>query len=284
MNFLRKLEVIILNLFSKSLMNNEKFKNKHEGETCFIVGNGGSLKYFDLSVLKNSVTIGCTYSLIDNRLKGFGLNYCVFPSAYLMYPFWKKKNPKTGQRIQLNALAPIFKKIIKENDKTQFFLSLTNKFTFLKQPKNVNYIYHYGNKNNDSYDMTGSFSTATGALDFMLGISKYLGFSNVVILGCDYLGQPCMENHFYSSDKPYIGNNKVDYTNRIRKLVDFLELDVLTIFPEGVSSSAFESKSFAEYFKVDEKYHNQSQIIDDGYMELIKIACSKNQISLFNND
>ena len=75
----------------------------------------------------------------------------------------------------------------------------------------------------------------------MLGIAKYLGFSKVVLLGCDYLGLPCMDGHFYSNNKPIMGDYKVDYVKRIRQIADNLELDVLTIFPEGVNSFAFES-------------------------------------------
>ena len=105
---------------SKNLLkSNEKYKNIHEGETCYILGNGGSLKYFDLSVLSNFVTLGTTYSLVDKRLRGSGLNYCIFPSAYLMNPLWKSR--QTG-KIQFNSLKPIFKKIIKDNKKTQFFI------------------------------------------------------------------------------------------------------------------------------------------------------------------
>ena len=96
---------------NKSLLkSNEKYKNIHKGETCYILGNSGSLKYFDLSVLSNFLTMGCSYSLADKRLGESGLNYCVFPSAYLMNPLWR--NRLTG-KIQFNSLKPIFKKIIK---------------------------------------------------------------------------------------------------------------------------------------------------------------------------
>ena len=280
MSYLKKIEYSFWKKSQYLLKSNKNLQNIHKGETCFILGNGGSLKNFDLSVLSNSVTIGCTYSPIDKRLKSSGLTYCIFPSAYLMYPIWKKRNPKTGKKIQLNSLAPIFKKIIKENNKTQFFISLTDKYSFLKRPKNINFIYHCGNKKSESFDMSGSFSTLTGALDSMLGVAKYLGFTKVVLLGCDYLGNPCMEGHFYSNHKPFVGEYKVNYAKRIRQLADNLTLDVLTIFPKGISSPAFESKTFSEYFGVDEQYYKQSQILDDDYLELLKKADSKNQVYL----
>jgi len=275
--FLKKIEKSFWNLNKNLLKSNEKYNNIHKGETCYILGNGASLKYYDLSVLSNSLTMGCSYALMDKRLIDAGLNYCVYPSSYLMAPLWKSR--QTG-KIQFNSLMPIFKKIIKDNNKTQFFINLTDKYSFLNPPKNINFIYHCGNTNSNSYDMSGEFSTVTGGLDFMLGIAKYLGFSKVVLLGCDYLGLPCLEGHFYSSNKPFIGEYKVDYIKRIRKLADNLQLDVLTIFPEGFNSPVFESESFSEYFGVDDEYHNQSEIIDDDYLELLKKANSKLQIYL----
>ena len=280
MSYLRKLEHAFWRQSQNLVTSNEKFHNVHKGETCYILGNGGSLKYFDLSVLSNATTIGCTYSLMDNRLSTSSLNYCVFPSAYLMYPLWKKKNLITGQRIQLNALSPIFKKLIKENNKTHFFVSLTDRYSFLKTPENMSYIYHFGKKEGYSFDMAGAFSLLDGGLDAMIGIAKYLGFSKLVLLGCDYLGSPCLEGHFYSTNDPAKGIYHEKYANRIRKITDNLALDVLTIFPEGVSSPLFKSKSFLEYFGIDEQSYTQSQLINEDYMELLKIAHSKYQVEL----
>jgi len=284
MSFLRNIESAFWSRSQNLVKENEKFKDIHKGETCFILGNGASLKHYDLSVLSDKVTMGCTYSLIDKRLISTGLNYCVFPSAYLMFPLWRCRGTKKGHikggDIQLNSLSPIFKKIIKENNKTRFFISLTDRYAFLKKPENISYFYHFGNKNDYSYDMSGCFSVMTGALDIMLGTAKYLGFSKVVLLGCDYLGSPCLEGHFYSTNDPAKGIYHDEYANRIRKITDNLALDVLTIFPDGVSSPLFKSKSFSEYFGIDEQCYTQSQLINKDYMELLKIAHSKYQVEL----
>jgi hypothetical protein len=291
MSFLRNIESAFWSQGKNLVKENEKFKDIHKGETCFILGNGASLKHYDLSVLSDKVTMGCTYSLIDKRLISTGLNYCVFPSAYLMFPLWRCRGTKKGHikggDIQLNSLSPIFKKIIKDNNKTQFFISLTDRYAFLKTPENISYTYHFGNKNGYSYDMSGCFNVMTGALDMMLGTAKYLGFSKVVLLGCDYLGSPSMNSHFYSVDKPLVGkvmgDYKADYGNRIKKVADELKLDVLTIFPKGIKSPVFESKSFFEYFGLDEQYHNQSQIIIDDYYDMVKLADSKRQVHMLND-
>ena len=280
MSLVKKIEILFWKLNKNSLKSNDKFKDIHKGKTGYIIGNGSSLKYFDLSVLSNLHTLGTSYTLIDNRLKNVDLSYCVFPSAYLFFPLWKSR--RSG-KFQLNYLSPIFKTIIKKNKKTQFFISLTDKYAFFRPPKNINFIYHFGKFEGYCYDISNSFSVATGGLDFMLGVAKYLGFSKLVLLGCDYLGSPCIEGHFYSKDEPYAGEYKVDYVKRIQQLAHKLDLDILTIFPEGINCRVFKSQSFSDYFKIDEQYHNQSQIIDDEYIPLLEKADIKRQLSLYCN-
>jgi hypothetical protein len=54
-----------------------KFKNKHLGERCFIIGNGPSLRHTNLSLLKNEITFGLNriYLLFDEL--GFDTTYFV---------------------------------------------------------------------------------------------------------------------------------------------------------------------------------------------------------------
>jgi len=83
MSYLKKIEYSFWKKSQYLLKSNKNLQNIHKGETCFILGNGGSLKNFDLSVLSNSLTMGVSYSLIDNRSRNFHMNYCVIPSALI---------------------------------------------------------------------------------------------------------------------------------------------------------------------------------------------------------
>ena len=56
---------------------NKQFRNINSGKTCFILANGGSLKYYDISKLPKNDIIVCSYSLIDKRLKSLNINYYV---------------------------------------------------------------------------------------------------------------------------------------------------------------------------------------------------------------
>ena len=50
---------ILLNFFSRTLKKNTKFKDVHKGESCYIFGNGSSLKYYDLKLFNEKASIGC---------------------------------------------------------------------------------------------------------------------------------------------------------------------------------------------------------------------------------
>lgn len=52
-----------------------RFKNRHFGERCFIIGNGPSLKHMDLSPLRNEITFGLNRIYLIFRELGFQTTY-----------------------------------------------------------------------------------------------------------------------------------------------------------------------------------------------------------------
>jgi len=113
-------------------------------------------------------------------------------------------------------------------------------------------------------------------LDIMLGIAKYMGFSKVILLGCDYLGSPKLEGHFYSDVEPEYGDDDPSYAERIKKVAG--NLDVLAIFPEGISCSVFKSATFEEYFGLPEFYQSNTQIVEEEYLVMMRKAALGKQI------
>jgi hypothetical protein len=252
------------NLQKYKVRKNKKFKNIHKGETCFIFGNGASLKYYDFNVIPKDIPIiTCGFGLFDKRLKSKNIQYNIFSDSYSTYPLVYNDYI---DGIQKNPMFRIAKKMINENKSVHFFISLTNKFSFFKKPKNVSYWHHFGNKASSSYNLAGEFSTSSCALDMMIGVARYLGFSNAILFGCDYLCTPKMEGHFYTSTIPKFGKDNIEYVNRIAKNVG--NLDILVICPKASSGINFQSKTFEEYFGVKEIYQTNKEIIGEKNMEL----------------
>ena len=259
------------------VLKNLKYKNCHEGQTCLIYGNGGSLKYQDISAIpKNAYSIVASYSLTDKRILALNISYSVTSDSYVLYPIRKNNSRHIGGVISLNEAGKILKKIIKKNTEVIFFTSVTHYYSFLFRPNNLNYFYHFGDKQSGSFDISGNFATCAGALDIMIGLAKYMGFSKVVLLGCDYLGSPKLEGHFYSDSLPFFGKDDPEYVDRIKKVAG--DINVLVILPKGSTCSAFESASFEEYFGASECYQSNLEIVDPEYLTMMRKAAKKNQI------
>lgn len=261
---------------------NVRFKNRHAGETCLIFANGGSLKYYDVSKFPKLPAIACTYSLIDNRMRSVDLKYVASTDSYLFYPLLYNTYPFV-RRFQKNMVRKIFRKIMADNPQVQFFVNLTNYYSPLCRAGNVNYFHHFGDKTSGSCDLAGKFAVCQGALDVMLGMAKYLGFSKAVLVGCDYLGSPPMMGHFYADSRTFTGAYLSEYCERVKAVADRLGIEVLAILPKGVSCPVFEYSSYEDYFGIQAKYTENTEFIDVQYLEWLRDAASVNQ-AIMNAD
>jgi hypothetical protein len=118
----------------------------------------------------------------------------------------------------------------------------------------------------------------------MIGIAKYLGFKKIILIGCDYLGVPKLDGHFYSHSDPWIGKKiDISYLERIKKLSKNME--VVTIFPKGISSNEFKSFTYDEFFRKDNNIKNKKiqikknyEIISDNDINLLEKAAKYFQL------
>ena len=261
--------------FHKALvLRNKKFKNLHEGETCLIFANGASLKYYDISNLPKYPIIACSYTLIDKRMQSLNVKYIASTDSYIFYPFLYNTYPFV-RKFQKNKIAKIFADIIANNPHVQFIVNITNFYSPLCRYKNIGYFHHFGDKLSKSQDLAGNFSVCGGALEIMLGMAKYFGFSKAILVGCDYLGSPPVMGHFYADDKPFSGIYLSEYCSKAKSAAE--GIDVLVILPQGVSSPDFKYSSYEEYFGLEKKYSENFEFIDLKHIEWLRDAANNNQ-------
>jgi hypothetical protein len=266
MRTIKKLLSFFWSLQTFRVRGNSKFKDLHKGQTCLIFGNGASLKYYDFDAIPDDlIAITCSFSLVDKRLKKKNVKYNIFSEPYIFYPYVYNDYV---DKVQKNPIRRIFRKLIAENKHINFLPSITNSLAYFSKPSNVHYWHHFGLKDFSSNDLAGKFSTCSTALDNMIGLARYLGFSKALLLGCDYMCNPKMEGHFYANKVPVFGKEDLESQKRIRKSVG--DLDVLVICSKDVSSREFPSVTFEEYFKALEVYQTNKEIIDEDDLKLMQ--------------
>ena len=176
----------------------EKYKNKYNGQRCFIIGSGPSLLQENLSLIKNEkiFVVNRSYKALEQGLPHYNFYVCVdknvyerncneiqklskFPRFY-NHTFLDSESYWKGPR---ERFIPIFRH---ENKNSILYKSLV----FNIMPT------HY-------YDGWGNTSTAV--LDTAL-IAFFLGFKEIYFLGVDMSYKTNTETHFYGKD--YFSTNQ----------------------------------------------------------------------------
>ena len=181
--------------FRNIIKENIVLKNKNFGERCFIIGNGVSINNLDILSLNNSFTICCNEIYKYHLYKDFNPKVHVIVEPFYGRLFGKKYYQET-----YNLYSGLYKK--SKNKNCLFFFHISLKDFFFKnklfQDKKVYYVNTYKDNYEKKSNLASKFYFGDGALSFMMGLSNYMGFKQIILLGCGYSFDPRQEYHCYS--------------------------------------------------------------------------------------
>jgi hypothetical protein len=217
---------ILFKLTEKILLRNKRFKGIHDGESCYVFGNAKSLKYYDLSLFSDRVSIGCNSLFFHKDFSKLGVSYYYDGDPFNFYPFFK--DPYT-RKVVRHVLSDLYKKKIRENSDVNYFINVSD--YPIQRGKNIFYSHHFGQQFSDYSDcsLDGVFSANQSALSGMIGLAIYLGFKNLTLVGCDHLMRPRSSCHFFE----YGEMDKVVHPGVVSQDIlvaaqEFLDLRVVT--------------------------------------------------------
>ena len=249
----------LLNLFSKTLKKNKKFKDLHKGESCYIFGNGSSLKYYDLKQLNDKASIGCGALFAHKDFRYLNLKYYYVAHPLFFYKFWK--NPYS-KRYEKNKVGEFYRKKMALFPNIQYFTSLSNYFGIKGQ--NINYLYHFGQSDslNINNQMDNVFSMMDGSLKGMIGTALYMGYTDITLVGCDYTFSPKMQGHFYERG-PEKRNEGPAFIGKTLNLIKE-KVTIRTITPnEEFKGDTLSSITYKELVGDDTLYKDNYNILSE---------------------
>ncbi len=165
-NLRAKLKRLVQADFWRTAWQLKKLRNRYEGQRCFVLGNGPSLKKTDLSLLKNEITFG------SNRI------YMAFPEMGFQTTFLGC--------IDLLVVESNVEELQSLN--MPFFTNWRARKFFLDTPKkNILYMY-------DPWDGRLGFSTTPAwrvfegatVTNIHLQMAFHMGFTQVILIGIDH--------------------------------------------------------------------------------------------------
>ena len=149
--------------YQRNRKNLKSFNNIHNGERCFIIANGPSLKYIDFSLLKNEFTIGMNRIYLMKEQNGFTPNYlaCI------------------DEKSQINQFHEEFNKL---EIPCFFNFKLRNKFS-----KSLNQNFVLG-KFSQSFakGISKAYGNGKSVTYTAIQLAFYMGFKEVYIIGKDH--------------------------------------------------------------------------------------------------
>lgn len=228
--FLRKMHIQNLN---KKMRRIQKLKDAYDGERCFIVCTGPSLKMNDLDIIRNEYSFGMNsihlaYNKTDWR-----------PSFYVCIDSYAQERMSNEYTIDYSQIAKeyvMLNKMIPSSDEDYIYKILTN----------------YGNhkKNSKGVIVEGDISICAydcfSVTNFALTCAIFMGFKEIYLIGCDcnYDGKTI---HFVKSKLDPKEEEKNRWSNAV-------ELSI-----EGYSAM----KEYAD--QMDVKIYNATR---GGYLEI----------------
>lgn len=189
-------EQAILRQYRSLLERNEKFRNVHKGQRCFVIGNGPSLKQQDLRPLANEITFVANYFhlhpiISDTWQPSY---YCLSDPAY-----FDGREPIESVREIVNRIpsAPFFVPHY-AND----FLKTTKAL-----PEDRTYYVGLCGGLEDETSALPDFTTVTPGVQTVVQLAimagMFMGCSQIYLLGLDHdwLTQCGVTNNFYNKDE-----------------------------------------------------------------------------------
>ena len=250
---------ILLNLFSETLKKNTKFKDLHKGESCYIIGNGSSLKYYDLKLFNEKVSIGCGALFAHKDFSHLNLKYYYVAHPLFFYEFWK--NPYS-KRYEKNKVGEFYRKKMALYPSIEYFTSLSNYFGI--KGHNINYLYHFGQSDELSIDcqMDSVFSLMDGSMKGMIGAALYMGYTDITLVGCDYTFSPKLQGHFYERGPEKRSEGPAFIGATLNLVKD--KVTIRTITPnEEFKGDTLPFMTYKELLGVDPLYSDNNNILSE---------------------
>lgn len=198
----------VQDLFSK----NEKFKNIHQGERCFILATGPSINTQDLTVLKDEICISVAQFFHHKDIDIIKPKYHVLAPCHDPFDFntLKKVIPPMN-RVYDDSLTACFMGYTEYQYSNYNFLEKypeekRENFYHLNYSKSIN-LTNQSCKLQDIWDICKSPFTVRTVIYSAITIANYMGFKEIYLLGCDadYLLdlKRTSNHHFYDENKSF---------------------------------------------------------------------------------
>lgn len=205
-------------------------ENAHEGEECYIFGDGASVRYFDLSRFSDKKGIAVGAMPHHRDFDQASIQYWILPEPMFFWPALRK-GPYTSRKSR-RRFQNFFKPTKAFRRRVTCLFSLTN-YPVGYSKKTQYFFGHLPSRNPEIFALP-DVNYFAGSVNSALTLAAYLGFSRAYLVGFDYTHNPPCAGHWYEIG-PGIPQDFVDYNKDFFDWVSTI-IEVVTVVPSAQDS------------------------------------------------
>lgn len=257
------LKDLLLPIAKPLLSKIHRFKDVHRGESCYLIGGGISLKWFDLAAFSEKKTIPLAFLPFHNDFSKLDVSYLMLPEPWWFYPYQKTT---TGAKSYIkNSLQMAYRDVIKKNPEKEFFINLSN-YPVLND-KNITYLFRDLCDSRLPPNFIGyQINAFHGSLRSAILLAIYMGFDHIYLVGCDYTHVPSRNLHWFEKGEGIFiphENYQKDFFEIAKEFID-----ITTITLDG-TSDFINSVTYKEHTGRDPIYRENTELIEEKYLKLL---------------
>lgn len=261
---LNTLKLILLNKNKKKIDYLSKLRNSHEGQECYIFGDGVSLKYFDLSIFNDKIGIASNNLMFHKDFNELNVKYYSIYEPYWFLPFFV--SGFKGLKIWKNKIQQYHNIKAKENKQIRFFTDISNSMKF--KGKNIFYVSRrIMNDITEKNFISHKINSFEGSLRSQITLAIFFGFKKAYLVGHDYTHEDSLSRHFYEKGfvkKINLTKWNYDFLEKAKK-----EINLITITRRGGALS-LNSITYSKFCSKQLDYKENHKIVSNDDLMVLK--------------
>jgi len=257
------LKDLLASVSSPVLSKIHQYKDTHRGESCYIFGDGVSVKWFDLGAFSDKLAIPVAFIPFHKDFNKLNVEYISCQEPWWFYP-WEKTTGEV-KKIISNPRQAAYRQIIKTLKDKKFFVNFSN-YPVLNDE---NIIYTFKEFHDDRLRedfITNRINAFHGSLRFVISLSIYLGFDHVYLVGCDYTHTPSRNLHWYERGRGTFHEHTSYNKDFFEIALEFIDITTITL--EG-ASDFINAVTYKEHTGREPVFRENTELVDERYLKVL---------------
>ena len=250
-----------MSIFNGQIGNIWGERDRYKGQSCYVIGDGPSVKWFDFSKFTDRPVICCNMFPLHRQFDELDVKACIMLAPLYFAPRFLRK--RHDYLINSEELSRGYKEMV-------------------LMKKNISFVFHYSNmpfinyENSNFIGKTANFSNKSlrkldwfgGGFYASLGLAIYLGFSKISFIGHDaWLLQPSHEGHWYERGM----NEQININDPLKQRLESIDLGV-EINAIGINhyGKSIPVVSYSDFTGLEPVYQENIDLLSDINMSLLK--------------